>query len=157
MFLDNMIINKVIVLAFGYARTVPLSPLWIGVFFISGIFGAYAWMLLKMVFPMIGVIGILINIILFIIFLVKKKKSNKLMVNFIINIGLTFPILMTMNIIAFAYPNDLDRVKPAITVKWPLGEPTVVEWGEDRKIKLQAPSQKMDGAWQLFYGYGTVL
>jgi hypothetical protein len=105
--------------------------LWIGVFLISGLFGAYAWMLLKMVFPMIGIIGILINIILFIIFLAKKKKYSKLVVNFIVNIGLTFPILMTMNIISFAYPNDIDHVKPSITVKWPLGEPTVVGWGGD--------------------------
>ncbi|WP_235822845.1 M23 family metallopeptidase [Cytobacillus massiliigabonensis] len=105
--------------------------LWISVFLISGLFGAYAWTLLKIVLPIIGIIGIFLNIILFIIFLIKKKKYSKLLVNFIVNIIFTFPLLMTMNIIPFAYPNDIERVKPSITVKWPLDEPTVVGWGGD--------------------------
>lgn len=48
--------------------------LWISVFFINGLIGAYAWALLKMILPIIGFFGVLINIILFIVGIVKKKK-----------------------------------------------------------------------------------
>ncbi|RLL43963.1 M23 family metallopeptidase [Oceanobacillus piezotolerans] len=39
---------------------------------------------------------------------------------------------MTMNIIQLPYPNDIDRVDPAVTVYWPLAEETVVGFGGDK-------------------------
>lgn len=56
---------------------------------------------------------------------------RKLCVNLIVNIVLVFPLLMTMNIIILAYPNNLEHTKPAVTVKWPFNEQTVVGWGGD--------------------------
>lgn len=103
--------------------------LWISVFLIGDLFGAFAWMLLKLILPIIGVLGLLINCVLFIILIVKKKKSIKLLVNIMINIVLAFPILKTINIILFAYPNTIERAQPSITVSWPLTEQTVVGWG----------------------------
>ena len=100
--------------------------LWISVFFMHGLVGAYAWTLLKMILPIIGALGIFINGVLLVIFLVKKKKSIKLFVNFMINVVVTFPIFMTMNVILFAYPNDINRAEPSITVKWPFTEQTIV-------------------------------
>lgn len=105
--------------------------LWISVFFIGGLFSTYAWTILKMILPITGLLGIIINIILVIIFIARKKKIMKLCVNLIVNIVLAFPLLMTMNIILFAYPNNLDHAKPSITVKWPFTEQTVVGWGGD--------------------------
>lgn len=99
-----------------------------------------------MIFPIIGFFGILINIILLIVGFGKKKKNNKLLVNIIINLVLIFPILMTMNIIRFAYPNDIDHARPSITVKWPFAEETVVVWGgntnENNLIHVTWPSER---------------
>ncbi|WP_235439847.1 M23 family metallopeptidase [Paenibacillus sp. DMB20] len=100
-------------------------------FFIGGIFGAYSWAILKLVLPIIGVLGLLINLVMFIILIVKKKRSLKLFTNVMLNIALIFPILMTMNIIPYAYPNTITRAQPSITVSWPLAEKTVVGWGGD--------------------------
>ncbi|MGG3891209.1 M23 family metallopeptidase [Metabacillus fastidiosus] len=105
--------------------------LWISVFFLGGLFSVYAWTLLKMVLPIAGLLGIIINIILFIVFMIRKKKMMKLCMNLIVNIALVFPLLMTMNIIILAYPNNLEHAKPAVTVEWPFTEQTVVGWGGD--------------------------
>jgi len=47
-------------------------------FFINGLFGAYAWAMLKMLLPIIDMLGIAINSVLIILFAVKKKKTIKL-------------------------------------------------------------------------------
>lgn len=104
---------------------------WISVYFIHGLIGAYAWALLKMIFPIIGFFGILINLVMFIVYIVKKKKKHKLLVNFLVNLILLFPIIMTMNIIRLAYPNDLESAQPSVTVEWPFTVETVVGWGGD--------------------------
>ncbi|MCM3163558.1 M23 family metallopeptidase [Metabacillus litoralis] len=120
--------------------------LWISVFFINGLIGAYAWALLKMILPILGICGVFINIFLFIFCLVKRKKYNKLLVNFILNLVLIFPILMTMNIIQFIYPIDIERVEPSITIKWPFAEETIVVWGgdsiQDNLIHVTWPSER---------------
>lgn len=118
----------------GFVNSVIIGVillLWAGVFFINGLFGAYAWTMLKMILPIIGMLGIVINSVLFILFAIKKKKTIKILINLIINVGLTFPILLTMNVISFAYPNDIDNAKPAVTAKWPFTEKTTVGWGGD--------------------------
>lgn len=100
-------------------------------FFINGLFGAYAWVMINIIFPVLGIFGILINSMLFILFAIKKKKTIKIFINLIINLGLTFPILLTMNVISFAYPNDIDHAKPSVTAKWPFTEKIIVGWGGD--------------------------
>ena len=105
--------------------------LWMSVFLINGLIGAYAWALLKMILPIIGFFGVFVNIILVIVGIVKRKSNHKLLVNFIVNLVLIFPFLMTLNMIQLSYPNDIERAKPSITVKWPFAEGTVVGWGGD--------------------------
>lgn len=105
--------------------------LWMSVFFIHGLIGAYAWVLLKLILPIMGFFGLFMNLIFFIVGVVKKKRNNKLLVNFIVNLVLLFPILMTLNMIQFIYPDDIENAKPSITVKWPFVEETVVGWGGD--------------------------
>ncbi|MFJ8514010.1 M23 family metallopeptidase [Lysinibacillus xylanilyticus] len=117
---------------YGYtngALTGFILLLWISVFFIGGIYGAYSWAILKLVLPILGALGLMINLIMLIISIVKKQKSVKLFINIVVNIMLIFPILMTMNIIPFAYPNTIERAHPSITVSWPLTSETVVGWG----------------------------
>lgn len=108
---------------------VLIVVLWVSVFLIGGIVGAYSWTLLKLVLPFIGALGLLINLIIFIILFLKKSKSLKLAFNVMVNILMIFPILMTMNIIPFAYPNTVERAQPSVTVDFPLEEQTVVGWG----------------------------
>ncbi|MFJ7953752.1 M23 family metallopeptidase [Lysinibacillus sp. NPDC096418] len=108
-----------------------ISFLWISVFFIGDLFGVYAWTLLKLVLPFLGVVGLLINMVFLIITIIKKKRSIKLFSNFMINIVIAFPLLMTLNFISFAYPNTLQKTKPSLTVNWPFTEQTVVGWGGD--------------------------
>lgn len=123
---------KAIIRKVGYINCVFIGfflLLWISVFSIGGIVGAYSWTLLKLVLPIIGALGLLVNVILFIILLVKKIKSLKLALNVIVNILLISPILMTMNLIPFAYPNSVEHAQPSVTVNFPLSEQTVVGWG----------------------------
>lgn len=128
--------------------------LWISVLFIHGLIGVYAWALLKLILPIIGFFGVLVNIILLIVRIIKKKKSSiKLLLNFIVNLICILPILLTMNIIQLAYPNDIERTKPSITVKWPFAEETVVGWGgdtvENNLVHVTWPSER--------WGYDLVM
>ncbi|MBB4824943.1 hypothetical protein HNO89_002169 [Sporosarcina luteola] len=100
-------------------------------FFSNSLIGVYAWALLKFILPIIGFVGVIITAILFIMGIVKKKRSRKLWLNLFVNLALIFPFLMTSNIIKISYPNKIERSHPAITVKWPFAEETVVAWGGD--------------------------
>lgn len=73
--------------------------------------------MLKMLLSIIDIFGIVINGVIIIHFALKKKKTIKIFINLIINAGLTFPIFLTMNVISFAYPNDIDDAKPSITAE----------------------------------------
>ncbi|MEC0094398.1 M23 family metallopeptidase [Paenibacillus macquariensis] len=123
---------KAVIRKIGYINCVLIAfflILWISVFLIGGIVGAYSWTLLKLVLPFIGALGLLMNLIIFIILLFKKIKSLKLAFNVMVNILMIFPILMTMNIIPLAYPNTVEHAQPSVTVNFPLKEQTVVGWG----------------------------
>lgn len=125
-------ILKVVIQKIGYINCVLIGFLlifWISVFLIGGIVGAYLWTLLKLVLPFIGALGLLMNLMFFIILFFRKSKSLKLAFNVMVNILMIFPILMTMNIIPFAYPNTVERAQPSVTVDFPLKEQTVVGWG----------------------------
>ena len=117
---------------YGYTNGVLIALillLWISAFFIGDIFGVYSWTILKLILPVVGAIGLMVNFVMLIILIVKKQRSVKLFMNIVINIIFIFPILMTMNIILCAYPNTIERTQPSITVSWPLTEETVVGWG----------------------------
>lgn len=126
------LILKAVIRKVGYINYVfigILLILWSSVFLIGGIIGAYSWTLLKLVLPFIGAMGLLVNLTIFIILILKKSKSLKLAFNVMVNILMIFPILMTMNIIPFTYPNTVEQAQPAVTVKFPFKEQTVVGWG----------------------------
>lgn len=123
---------KAVIRKIGYMNGVIIGflvLLWIGVFLIGGLAGAYSWTLLKLVLPFIGVLGLIVNGIIFIILLLKKRKRSKLAFNVMVNIVMIFPILLTMNIIPFAYPNTIEQAEPSVSVNFPLKEQTVVGWG----------------------------
>lgn len=125
-------ILKAVIRRIGYINCVLIGfplLLWLSVFLIGGIVGAYSWALLKLVLPFLGALGLLIDLVIFIFFIFKKIKSLKLTFNVIANILILFPILLTMNIIAFAYPNTVEHAKPSVTVSFPLKEQAVVGWG----------------------------
>lgn len=132
LFIKGELILKAVIRKIGYINGVIMGfllLLWVGVFLIGGLAGAYSWTLLKLVLPFIGVLGLLMNGIIFIILLLKKRKRSKLAFNVMVNIVMIFPILLTMNIIPFAYPNTIEQAQPSISVNFPLKEQTVVGWG----------------------------
>jgi len=98
---------------------------------IGGLMGAYAWALLKMVLPFAGAFGLLLNLVVLVIYVVKRKRRLKLFTNMVVNLALFSPILLTLNIIPVAYPNNIANAQPSVTVSWPLTETTIVGWGGD--------------------------
>lgn len=123
---------KAVIRKIGYINCILIGfllLLWFSVFLIGGIVGTYSWTLLKLVLPFVGILGLLINLVIFIILLFKRIKSLKLAFNVIVNILMFIPILLTMNMIPFAFPNTVEHAGPSVTVYFPLKEQTVVGWG----------------------------
>lgn len=126
--------NKIL----NYLLAVILLALWGSILFMHGIAGAVAWALAKLFFAPIGVILVLLNLILLIICLVKKKKVAQKIIAMLLSILLAFPILMLMDVLQIAYPANIDKTVPPITVRWPLKEKTIVGCGGDT-IQTNAP------------------
>ncbi|MDQ0087943.1 hypothetical protein J2T12_001349 [Paenibacillus anaericanus] len=104
---------------------------WIVVYGINGLPGAYAWFALKLVFPFLGLAGILLNLILLVVFIFKKKNILNTLVGLLVSAIFALHLVLTMNLLQLPYPALIQKVEPAITVNWPLAEPTVVGWGGD--------------------------
>ncbi|GGH23573.1 M23 family metallopeptidase [Paenibacillus segetis] len=104
---------------------------WIVVYGITGLPGAYAWFALKLVFPFLGLAGILLNLTLLIILFFNKKKINNTLIGLLVCTILTLHLVLTMNIAQLPYPSRIQQVQPSVTVNWPLAEQTVVGWGGD--------------------------
>lgn len=104
---------------------------WIVVYGINGLPGAYAWFALKLVFPFLGLAGILLNLILLVVFIFKKKNILNTLVGLLVSAIFALHLVLTMNLVQLPYPALVQKVEPAITVNWPLAEPTVVGWGGD--------------------------
>lgn len=117
---------------------VVLIALWGSVFLIHGIPGAAAWTLAILVLGPIGVILVFVNLILLIIYFVKKKNVTQKIIALLLSVFIAFPTLMLFNVLQFKYPTKIDEVKPSITVRWPLKEKTTVGWGGDT-IKTNSP------------------
>ncbi|MGF7059656.1 M23 family metallopeptidase [Brassicibacter mesophilus] len=113
----------------NYIIGIIILALYGSVFLVHGIAGSVAWSLAKLVFAPIGVILVLINLTLLIIFLVKKKKVFHKTITLLLSIILAFPVLMLINVLQIPYPANVDKMAPSITVRWPLNEKTVVGWG----------------------------
>lgn len=126
----NRILNYIIVII--------LLALWGSIFLIHGIAGALAWSLAKLFFAPLGVILVIINLTLLIIYLIKKKKVIQKTITLLLSIILAFPILMLMNVLQISYPANIEKVAPSIKVRWPLNEKTIVGWGGDT-VETNAP------------------
>lgn len=94
----------------------------------NGLLSVVSWLAIKLVLPVIG-------IVLFVVTLVrsvrKKISQTQRICSFAICVIYIFPVLITINAIPIAYPANIDFVKPAVTVQWPLREETMVAWGGD--------------------------
>lgn len=122
----------------NYTIAIILLVLWGSIFIMHGVAGAGAWALAKLFFAPIGVILVLINLILLIIFLAKNKKVIQKLISLLLSIFLAFPILMLFNVMEIEYPANIDKVSPSITVRWPLNEKATVAWGGDT-VESNAP------------------
>ncbi|WP_199869002.1 M23 family metallopeptidase [Clostridium senegalense] len=115
----------------NYIMFIILIVLWGSVFLVHGIVGVIAWALAKLVFAPIGIILLLLNLLIFIKCLIRKRKYGASIISIILSIFIAFPILMLINVLKVEYPANIDKVNPSITVKWPLKEKTIVGWGGD--------------------------
>ncbi|MEO3944702.1 M23 family metallopeptidase [Gorillibacterium sp. CAU 1737] len=108
-----------------------LIVLWASVFWFQGLFGAVSWGLLKLVLPFVGVVLLLFFLIVLIIKLRRKHSIQRSLLSLLLSALMEFPLLLTLNVIPYAYPAKPDSLSPAVTVKWPLKERTTVGWGGD--------------------------
>lgn len=104
---------------------------WISVFYIHGVIGAVMWFLLKLVFPIIGLIGVMVFTVIAIVFAIRKKQIRKYLLSIVMCLVLLFPILITMNVVPVAYPIDIKKTGPTLTVVSPFKEDSIVGFGGD--------------------------
>lgn len=104
---------------------------WISVFWIQGLLGAYVWSSLKFIVPILGLLGIVSNLVVIFVRFFQQKPLFKNLLNLILCTVLASHFLLTMNIIQLAYPVHIRNSQPAVTVQWPFAEQTVVGWGGD--------------------------
>ncbi|MEK5436718.1 peptidase M24 [Paenibacillus odorifer] len=125
---------KRIIQAFGYLGSTILTAAllsWICVFLINGLPGVYAWMALKFIIPMLGFVGVLLNIFLILVSIIKKNRISDKWMPLVLCTVLASHFFLTMNIIQLAYPVRIINVHPSVTVKWPFSEQAIVGWGGD--------------------------
>lgn len=121
--------------AFGYINLIVLailSIMWIAVFFVKGLPGAVSWGVLKLIVPFAGIPVMLINIVRLVINLIRKQTVGRRIAGLSVGVIATFPILLTMNLLQFAYPADINKVTPVLTVAWHFKEEAVVGFGGNR-------------------------
>lgn len=109
-----------------------LAMMWIFVFFVHGLVGAVSWGLLKLFLPFIGIPAFVLYFILLLISFKVKKYILRRAIALLWSAVIAFPLLFTMNVILLAYPANIEKVSPSVTVGWPLKDPTVVAWGGDQ-------------------------
>lgn len=90
--------------------------------------------MLKLIFPIVGFIGLIVFGILSIVLTCKRKKTASYCISFLFSMILVFPILITMNIIPLAYPIDIDKTSPSIVIVSP---------------KIAADYLDINGKWQI--------
>ncbi|MBI9015406.1 MAG: M23 family metallopeptidase [Clostridiales bacterium] len=110
--------------------------LWGCVFFIHGILGAASWIIIKLILPPVGVLGILIGVIRLIKNRNKNRKSEKVFISLMVVFVL--PILLLFNVIELVYPVTSDQLSPSITIESPFKENVIIGWGGD-SISDNAP------------------
>lgn len=110
-----------------------LGVMWGCVFLIHGIAGAAAWTLLKIGLPAVGLVWLIINLFIMIRSAVKRacKNTGARIIALILCVILMIPGAFFLDFISVAYPVDINKTKPAVTVRWPLKETTVIGWGGD--------------------------
>lgn len=96
------------------------------------------WFFLKLIFPIIGLIGVLVFTVIAIVFAVRKKQIRKSLLSVVICLVLLFPILITMNVVPVAYPIDIKKTGPALTIVSPFKEDSIVGFGGET-IKNNTP------------------
>ncbi|MGN7939975.1 M23 family metallopeptidase [Metabacillus sp. 22489] len=107
-----------------------LSILWLNVFFVRGVFGVLSWWLL-LGSSILGIVLFLISIFLLVVKSLKGKLSIMMIYSVILFLIMSFPSLWFINIGQFAYPADLEKTSPSITIEHPFNQAAIVGWGGD--------------------------
>ena len=104
--------------------------LWGIVLFGHGLISVAIWAALKLVLPVFGAALFIVGLAVCIV--KRKRPSIKPFISIFASLLFLFPFLLTANVITMAYPANINKVNPSVTVSWPLAEETFVAWGGDR-------------------------
>lgn len=115
-----------------------ISILWINIFFVHGMAGVVSWSLVKLILAPLGIILSLICCVILLVKILKKKAVSKTLVLLVLSLILAFPMLMLFNIVPMAYPVDINKTTPFVTIHSPFLETTEIGWGGD-KVEENAP------------------
>ncbi|GIP20735.1 M23 family metallopeptidase [Paenibacillus sp. J22TS3] len=111
---------------------------WGSVYWVGGVAGVASWWLLQ-VFSIVGVVSLCVSLGYFMVSLIKRKKIRMRWISiFILAIISTWPMCWLLGSLQIAYPADVNRVKPAVTVRLPVKEAVLVGWGGD-SLKTNYP------------------
>ena len=130
----------------NYIYISVLIIIWVCVFIIKGLAGAIAWTTAILFIPIVSIGLLLISLVFFVINIIKKKKIMSIVISMLLLSALTFPVLITAGVLHIAYPANIEKVTPSVTVKWPFKEETVIGSGgnsiEDNKLHGIFPSER---------------
>jgi hypothetical protein len=94
--------------------------------FTNGLTGEFAWYTLQLFVPLMGM---LYMIIVGLLILRNRGFTPKLTAYLMVSLIAMLPAVMLIQPVA--YPYNIDKVKPAATVRLPADEPLLVIWGGD--------------------------
>jgi len=102
---------------------------WINVFFIGGVIGVVSWWCILWG-SFIGLIIFTFLIIKISIKLIKHKKiQGNILITMFISLIMGLPLCCFFGVGQIAYPANIASVEPAVSVRLPINETTIVGWG----------------------------
>lgn len=110
---------------------IVLVVAWGFVLIIKGHLGVLGWWTL-MIFSVAGILSLSLSIIIVIIKLLKKRKVHvSLIVTILLSLFSAWPFGWFFEIGRIAYPANISKTEPAVTVLFPIEETGVIAWGGD--------------------------
>lgn len=116
---------------FNYLIILILVASYTSVYFLHGLVGAFAWWMIKLVLPIVGLALLILTILLSLIKKIKKIKDLESHVMYFLSIVMILPVLTLINIITIPYPIDINQTDISLSIQSPFKEDVKVGWGGD--------------------------
>lgn len=119
---------------------------WINVFFVGGVIKVVSWWSIFWS-SFIGLIIFILVIGIIILKLIKHKNIHlSLLATMLISLIMGYPFCWFLGIGQIAYPAEITSVQPAVSIRLPINETTVVGWGgnslENNRPHAIAPMER---------------